>query len=67
MELLTVFPQHSPLINLQDVSGNSILLAEDGLTITRKLAQTLGVSVGDIIELKSTDKGYVKVPIKQII
>lgn len=67
MELLTVFPQHSPLINLQDVSGNSILLTEDGLTITRKLAQTLGVSVGDIIELKSTDKGYVKVPIKQII
>ncbi|NLO40250.1 MAG: ABC transporter permease [Ruminiclostridium sp.] len=67
MEQLTIFPQHSPLIHLQDVDGITALLAADGLTITRKLSQTLGVKAGDIIELKSTDKGYIKVPIRQII
>lgn len=67
MEQLTVFPQHSPLINLQDVDGNPTVLAQDGLTITRKLAQTLNVNVGGFLELKSTDKGYARVPIKQII
>lgn len=67
MEQLTIFPQTSPLIHLQDVGGNSKSLTDDGLTITRKLAQTLGVKEGDILELKRTDKGYVKVPIRQII
>lgn len=67
MEQLTIFPLHSPLIHLQDVDGNETHLAQDGLTITRKLAQTLGVKVGDFIELKHTDKSYVKVPIRQII
>ena len=67
MEQLTVFTRNSPLVHLQDVDGNSKKLSDDGLTITRKLAQTLGVKPGDILELKRTDKGYVKVPIRQII
>lgn len=67
MEQLTISPQHNPLVHLQDVDGNTVLLAADGLTITRKLSQTLGVKVGDILELKSTDKGYIKVPIRQTI
>lgn len=67
MEQLTIFSQNSPLVHLQDVDGNSRLLADDGLTITRKLAETLDVRVGDILELKRTDKGYVKVPIRQIV
>lgn len=67
MEQLTIFPQNSPLIHLQDVDGNTKTLTDDGLTITRKFAQTLGVEVGDVLEVKRTDKGYVKVPIRQII
>ncbi len=67
MEQLTIFPQRSPLIHLQDVDGKTKQLADDGLTITRKFAGTLGVKEGDILELKRTDKGYVKVPIRQII
>lgn len=67
MELLTVCPQDSPLIHLKDVDGNPALLSEDGITMTRKLAQTLNVKVGDNIELKRPDKSYVKVPVKQIV
>ncbi|MBP7174822.1 MAG: ABC transporter permease [Thermoclostridium sp.] len=67
MELLTVSPQHNPLVHLEDVDGNEKQLTDDGLTITRKSSQTLGIKVGDILELKSTDKGYIKVPIRQIV
>jgi putative ABC transport system permease protein len=67
MNLLMVYPQESPLIRLRDVDGNPVLLPEDGISISRKLAQTLDVKVGDTIELKRTDKGYVKVPVRQIV
>lgn len=67
MKLLTVLQQDSPLVHLKDVNGNPALLSQDGISITRKLAQTLNVKVGDSIELKRTDKGYVKVPIRQIV
>lgn len=67
MKLLTVYPRESPLIHLKDVDGNPIRLPDDGISITRKLAQTLKVRAGDTIELKRTNKGYVRVPVKQII
>lgn len=67
MEQLTIFPRYSPLIHLEDADGNETQLTQDGLTITRKLAQTLGVKAGDSIQLKHTDRSYVKVPIRQII
>jgi putative ABC transport system permease protein len=44
-----------------------VLLPQDGISMTRKLAQTLNVRAGDIIELKRPDKSYVKAPIKQIV
>ncbi|HWR62199.1 MAG TPA: ABC transporter permease [Clostridia bacterium] len=67
MKLLTVCPQESPLIHLKDVDGNPLLLSDDGIAMTRKLAQTLKVKAGDTIELKRADKGYIRVPIKQIV
>lgn len=67
MKLLTVFPQDSPLVHLKDTGGSPVLLPQDGITMTRKLAQTLNVEAGDIIELKRADKGYVKVPVIQIV
>jgi putative ABC transport system permease protein len=67
MKLLTVSPQESPLIHLKDVNGKPVLLTNDGISITRKLAQVLNVKVGDSIQLKRTDKSYIKVPIRQIV
>ncbi len=67
MKPLTVFPKDSPLVHLEDTGGNSVLLPEDGISMSRKLAQTLNVKVGDSIELKRAGKGYIKVPIKQIV
>ncbi len=67
MKLLTVCPQESPLIHLKDVDGNPLLLPDDGIAMTRKLAHTLKVKEGDTIELKRAGKGYVRVPIKQIV
>ena len=58
LELLTVSPQKSPLIRLKDVEGNPVLLPDEGAAITRKLADTLKIKAGDIIELKRTNKGY---------
>jgi putative ABC transport system permease protein len=67
MKLLTVYPQKSPLIHLKDVDGDPVLLPEDGIAITRKLADALNVKAGDTIELKRANKGYIKVPVKQIL
>ncbi len=67
MKLLTVSPQESPLIHLTDTDGNPVLLPNNGISMTRKLAQTLNVKLGDNIELKRTDKSYIKVPLRQIV
>lgn len=67
MKMLSVFPQDSPLIRLTDMDGNLVRLAEDGITITRKLAETLKVKAGDSIQIKRTDGSYVYAPIRQII
>lgn len=67
MKLLTIYPQESPLVHLKDVEGNPVLLPNDGISITRKLAHAMNVKVGDSIELKRTNKSYIKVPVKQIV
>ncbi len=67
MKMLTVLPQESPLVHFTDVEGNEMKLAEDGITITRKLAETLKVRAGDTIMIKKTDGSYVKTPVRQII
>ena len=53
--------KESPLIHLKDVEGNSVLLPDE-VSQLRKLAQTLKIKAGDMIELKRTNKGYIRVP-----
>jgi putative ABC transport system permease protein len=67
MKLLTVSPQDSPLIHLTDPKGTPVRLPQDGISITRKLAQTLDVGIGDMLEVKRANESYVKVPVKQIL
>ena len=66
MEPLTVTPRNSPLIHLQDVSSKPISLPENGIVVSRKLTETLGVKQGDSIRIKRTDEKYVAVPIVQV-
>lgn len=67
MKLLTVTPQESPLIHLTDTKGKTVQLPKVGVSITRKLAETLDVKLGDLIELKHGDNRYMKMPITQIV
>jgi putative ABC transport system permease protein len=50
-----------------DVDGNPVRLADDGIAITRKLAETLKVKPGDIIKIKRTDGSYANTPFVQIV
>lgn len=67
MFTVTVFSPESPLINLTDIDGNKVVLPEDGVAITRKLAEILDVSKGDTIQIKRVDDSYVTVKIKEIV
>ena len=56
------------LINLKDVkSKEKINLSEDGICITDKVAQLLGVKVGDNIILKDIDDKEFKVKVNNIV
>ena len=66
MEPVTITPKNSPLIHLQDVSGNAVPLPDSGLVISHKLTETLGVKPGDRIQIKRTDNKYISVPIVEV-
>lgn len=65
MEPVTVTPKESPLIRMRDADGNPVSLPENGILMTRKLCESLGVQPGDSIPIKRTGKGYVSVPVLQ--
>lgn len=67
MEPLTVTLKNSPLIHLQDVSGSPVSIPENGAAVSRKLTETLGVKLGDSIQIKRADEKYVTVPITQVV
>lgn len=67
MKQLTVLTKESPLVKLEDEAGNPVQLTDNGIAITRKLAETLNVKVGDNIQLKRSNEGYVPVPVNQVI
>ena len=52
MVKITLLPEESPLIHLSDTNGNSVTMPEEGIMITHKLAELLGVTSGDTIQLK---------------
>ena len=56
------------LINLTDVkSKNNLSLPEDGVLLTDKAAQLLGVEAGDTITLKDTDENETNVKVTNIV
>lgn len=63
MKPLTVMTEDSPLLKLKDVKGNEMELPDDGIVLTRKLANTLGLKPGDMIQFKRSDNGYVSIPV----
>lgn len=67
MKMLSVFPRYSPLIHMTDIDGNEVKLSEEGVTITRKLAETLKVKAGDTLKIKKTDGSYIDTPVRQIV
>ncbi len=66
MEPITITTGDSPLIHMQDIDGAPISLPENGILMTRKLCETLGVKQGDSIRIKRTGKDYVSVQIIQV-
>jgi putative ABC transport system permease protein len=67
MATVTVYSPDSPLIHLVDMEGRPVRLPAEGITMTRKLAETMHVKQGDIVSLKRSDDSYVPVKIKQIV
>ncbi len=56
------------LINLTDVkSKNNLSLPEDGVLLTDKAAQLLGVEAGDNITLKDTDENETEVKVTNVV
>ena len=49
---LSVFDE-GPYFTFQDTKGNTLLLPEDGVVMTRKTAESEGLSVGDVIRWRS--------------
>lgn len=64
---VTVTSADSPMMNLPDQDGSGKLsLGHEGIIMTRKQAQTMGVKKGDTIYLKRTDDTYLPVKIDAI-
>lgn len=64
---LTTFSKDSPLIHLQDADGNGVTLPEDGIVMTRKLAELMDVKVGDTVNLKRSDDTYTPVRVEKLV
>jgi len=67
MVRVTVLTKESPLVHLQDGEGRPVTVPDGGATITRKLAEVLGVSKGQTIQIKRIDESYEELEIKQIV
>lgn len=67
MMSVSVFDQEGgSLFHLQDVDGNPISFPADGVVLSRKMAESLGVEVGDSIRLKRRDDSYIEAPVKAV-
>ncbi len=67
MATVTVFSPDSPLVHLQDESGNGLSLPGEGIAMTRKLADIMKVKAGDTINLKRSDDSYAAVKVSEIV
>lgn len=66
MVKLTLLPEESPLVHLKDGNGNPVELPEEGMVITRKLADILDVKVGDTLNVKVPDESSRPVKIRAV-
>lgn len=66
MKPLTVVTGYSPLLALKDIDGNSVELSDNGIAVSRKLAETLKIKAGGSIQVKRLNGGYVTVPVDRI-
>ena len=64
---ISVFSRVSPLIHLQDVDGKNVALPENGIVMTRKLAELMNVKAGDVVRIKRSDDNYVSVRIEKLV
>ena len=66
MANVSVLTKESPLFHLEDVKGNLVTVPDEGIVITRKLAEILKVKEGDNLLIKKLDDHYQAVKINQI-
>lgn len=67
MAHVSVLTKNSPLFHLSGLDGKPVVVPDEGILITRKLAETLHIEAGDKLALKKTDDSYYEVEIKQVI
>lgn len=66
MKSLTILTDESPLIKLRDKEGSEVKMSDSGIAVSRKLADTIHVKLGDTILFKRANEEYVKVTIDRI-
>lgn len=66
MVKLAIWPEESPLVHLKDGKGNPVALPEEGMVITRKLADLLDVKAGDTLKVKMPDESSRPVKIRTV-
>ena len=66
MTKLTILPDENPLILLSDIKGRTVPLPDNGVIMTRKLAQMLALSIGDEFYIHIPNKGDKKVVIRDM-
>ncbi len=66
MKPMTVITDYSPLVALKDDASRPVQLSDSGVAVTRKLAETLKLSLGDEIQIKRSNNSYVSVTVDRI-
>lgn len=66
MVSVTIFDDGDSLMNMQRRDGTPIPLPDTGVILSRKMAESLKVTVGDTIALKRPDNSYVHAKVKDI-
>ncbi|MDF2597157.1 MAG: ABC-type antimicrobial peptide transport system, permease component, partial [Clostridia bacterium] len=66
MARITILDGGSPLLHLIDMQKRPITVDQEGIVLSNKLAETLGVIQGETVKLKVIDDSYQEVVVKDI-
>lgn len=66
MARITILDGGSPLLHLINMQKQPITVDKDGIVLSNKLAETLGVIQGEAVKLKVIDDSYQEVVVKDI-